>query len=321
MRTRPLAEVSARELGPLLEEECAHWGRELLWDYADVSQAVVSGLERGALVGFALQDGPRCLAYTYYMLDSGRSVVGSLYAAAAARGRGYEEVLLEALLADAQAQPQNERVECQTLFSTSRGAESGFLRRGFASCGRHYLVRPLALPVTVPPHTWRLRALRRDDLGTAARIIHDSHRGSLDAALNLTYGSISCCRGFVETLMLRAGCGRFDGQGSFMAEGPEGPVGVLLASHLSRGNGHVCQVSVTPSVQGRGLGSVLMASTLEAFRRQGLTSASLSVTVGNAHAYRLYTRLGFRLRKEFAAHAWVRPPAQLELPRPAASFA
>jgi ribosomal protein S18 acetylase RimI-like enzyme len=48
-------------------------------------------------------------------------------------------------------------------------------------------------------------------------------------------------------------------------------------------------------------------------RRQGLRTASLSVTVGNGRAYSLYTRLGFRLRKEFAAHAWVRPPARIEL--------
>ena len=38
------------------------------------------------------------------------------------------------------------------------------------------------------------------------------------------------------------------------------------------------------------------------------------MTVDNTRAYRLYERLGFRLRKEFAAHAWVRPPARIELP-------
>jgi hypothetical protein len=38
------------------------------------------------------------------------------------------------------------------------------------------------------------------------------------------------------------------------------------------------------------------------------------VTVGNRRAYGLYTHLGFRLRREFAAHAWVRPPARIELP-------
>ena len=57
-----------------------------------------------------------------------------------------------------------------------------------------------------------------------------------------------------------------------------------------------------------------MQAALAAFRRQGLATASLSVTVDNRRAYRLYERLGFRLRKEFGAHAWVRPPARIELP-------
>jgi len=48
--------------------------------------------------------------------------------------------------------------------------------------------------------------------------------------------------------------------------------------------------------------------------RQGLAVATLSVTVENAAAHRLYTRLGFRTRREFAAHAWARPPGRVDLP-------
>jgi ribosomal protein S18 acetylase RimI-like enzyme len=314
VRTRPLAELSARDLRPLLDEESEHWGQELLWDYTDVSSAVASGLERRALTGFVLQDGVRSVAYCYYMLDAGRAIVGSLFAAAGFRGQGLEEQLLEAVLAEAQAHPGNDRVECQTLFSTATEADARFSRAGFRSRVRHYLVRPLDAPVAVPEHNWRLRALRREDLAPAALVIHASHRGSLDAALNLTYATPGYCRGFVETLVLRAGCGRFDPDASFLAEGPAGPAGVILSSHLSQTNGHVCQVSVAPEAQGRGLGEVLMTSALAAFRREGLATSSLSVTYDNRRAYRLYERLGFRLRKEFAAHAWVRPPARIELP-------
>jgi len=314
MRTRPLAELSARDLRPLLAEETEHWGGELLWDYADVSAAVASGLERGALNGLVLQDGPRCLAYCYYMLDGGRAIVGSVFATEAARGRRYEEGLLREVLSEAQGHEGHERVECQTLFSTAPAADDLFARAGFQSRSRHYLVRSLAERIETAPHPWRLRPVRREDLATAAGIIHRSHQGSLDAALNLTYATPAFCRGFVETLMLRSGCGRFDPQASFLAEGPDGPMGVLLASHLSRTNGHICQVSVAPSGQGRGVGAALMAAALGAFRRQGLETASLSVTLDNHRAYRLYQRLAFRLRKRFAAHAWVRPPARIELP-------
>jgi ribosomal protein S18 acetylase RimI-like enzyme len=71
---------------------------------------------------------------------------------------------------------------------------------------------------------------------------------------------------------------------------------------------------VAPDAQRGGLGTALMTSALRAFRDQGLQTASLSVTVENHRAYDLYLRLGFGVRKEFAAHAWVRPPALLELP-------
>ena len=311
---RPLSEVSTRELKPLLEEESDHWAGELLWDYRDVSSAVASGVERRALTGFVLHDGVRAAAYCYSMIDAGRAIVGSVFAASGFRGQGLEERLVEAVIQDAQRHPQNERVECQTLFSTAPEADQRFTRAGFSSRARHYLVRPLDTPVDLPAQPWALRPLRREDLTAAAQIIHRSHVGSLDAALNLTYATPSFCRGFVETLVLRAGCGRFDPEASFIAESPSGNVGVLLASHLSRTNGHICQVSVAPDAQGQGVGRGLMAAALRSFRAQGLQTASLSVTLDNHPAYALYLSLGFHLRKEFAAHAWVRPPARIPLP-------
>jgi ribosomal protein S18 acetylase RimI-like enzyme len=312
--TRPLKDVAVRDLRTLLQEEVEYWGDELLWDYAEVSQAVAGGLERRTLIGRVVLEASRPVAYCYYMLDGGRAIVGALFASRDFRGRGFEEQLLEDVIADAQAAPGNERVECQTLFSTAPEADRRFLKAGFKSRRRHYLVRPLDRPIAVVTPPVALRPVRREDLWAVAEVIYRSHHGSLDAALNLTYATPAYCRGFVETLVLRAGCGRFDAEASFIADGPRGPIGVLLASHLSRHNGHICQVSVSPDAQGKGLGSALMMAALRAFRDQGLQTASLSVTVENHRAYDLYLRLGFGVRKEFAAHAWVRPPALLELP-------
>jgi ribosomal protein S18 acetylase RimI-like enzyme len=114
--------------------------------------------------------------------------------------------------------------------------------------------------------------------------------------------------------VLRSGCGRFAADASFLAEYGGRPVGVLLASRLSRSNGHICQVSVLPGAQTGGIGSQLMLASLGAFRSSGVGFATLSVTVDHQRAYTLYRRLGFQLHREFAAHAWVRPPARLELP-------
>lgn len=314
MRSLPLSSLDARQLRPLLAEEAAHWESELLWDYAEVSEAVSAGLERGTLGGRVMRDGELCAAYCYYVQEPSRAVVGALFAAEPYRTRGLEEALLDEVLAEALRDGGNARVECQTLFSTAPGAEACFSRAGFESRGRHYLVRDLAQPIPPPAQVGRLRAVRRDDLPLLAEIVHRSHRDSIDAALNLTYATPQQCRHFVETLMLRGGCGRFDPEASFVAEWAGRPAGVLLASRLSRLAGHVCQVSVVPDLQARGLGATLVAASLSAFRRQGLRRATLSVTRDNRRAYELYLRLGFEVRRVFGAHAWVRAPGRVELP-------
>jgi len=318
VRAKPLREASIRELRPLLDEEVALWDAELFWDFAEVRAAVAGGIERRSVPGRFVSDGARAAAYCYYMMDAGRAIIGSIFAGREHRGRGLEEDLVDAVIADARAERGSGRVECQTLFCTASGANARFGTAGFAQGARHYmrceLPAPLPAPDPVLPGAMRVKPLGREDLPAAAEIVYRSHVGTIDAALNLTYSTPATCRAFVETLVLRAGCGRFEPDASRLVEGPKGPAGVLLASRLARANGHVCQVSVVPEAQGQGLGAFLMTTALRAFREQGLASVTLSVTVANARAHRLYTRLGFRTRREFAAHAWLRPPARIELP-------
>jgi len=303
---------------PLLEEEAALWQGELGWDFSEVRAAVAGGIERGSLPGRVLTDGVRAAAYSYYLVDARRVIVGSIFASRAHRGRGLEEALVEEGIADARAERGSGRVECQTLFCSDAGVDGRFERSGFTGRERHYMRRDLGAPLPpadapLPPGVC-LRTIRRDELQAAAEIVYRSHAGSPDAALNLTYSTPSTCRAFVDTLVVRSGCGRFDPEASRLAEGPWGPVGVLIASRLSRTTAHVCQVSVAPEAQGRGLGAALVTAALRSFHEQGLDDATLSVTVGNDRAHRLYGLLGFRVQRAFAAHAWARPPLQIEVP-------
>ena len=57
-----------------------------------------------------------------------------------------------------------------------------------------------------------------------------------------------------------------------------------------------------------------MLVALRGFDRQGLATATLSVTADNEPAHRLYDLLGFEVKREFAAHAWLRPPGRVGLP-------
>ena len=177
------------------------------------------------------------------------------------------------MLAAAQARPGNDRVECQTLFSTARRADGASPAPASRAARRHYLVRPLSSPVRPLRSTaCKLRPVRREDLPAAAEIIHRSHQGSLDAALNLTYATPALCRSFVETLVLRAGCGRFDPEASFVAEGRDGPGGSAAGQPALATNGHICQVSVLPDRQGAACGRALLDAGPAAFRRQGLSA-------------------------------------------------
>jgi ribosomal protein S18 acetylase RimI-like enzyme len=314
-RTLPLRRLAGRDLRALLDEEASHWDSELFWDFREVGAAVAAGLDRGTLQGRYVEEGGVPAAYCYYVREAGRTVVGSVFAAGSARDRGHEARLVEDVLAEVIAAAEDERLECQTLFCTDRRADSCFSGAGFAGRARHYMVRDLSEPLpTASAPGIRLRPVRRDDLALAARVIHRSHEGTVDAALNLTYATEAHCRAFVDTLVLRAGCGAFDPEASLVAEADGRAAGVLLASVLSSRAGHVCQVSVEPRAQRRGVGAALMVEALRAFRREGLSHASLSVTVDNRHAYRLYERLDFRVRRPFAAHAWLRPPARIGLP-------
>jgi len=317
LTTAGLAEFRG-DFGALLAEECQHWLQELHWDFHEVSAAVTSGLARGSLSGRVSYVGRRPLAYCYYLEDEGRILLGSLFASAPERGRGLEEDLLGEVLAEVQGLGRPSRIECQTLFSTARDADRTFARQGFAGGARLYMQAELERPVRRAERRWtgpgRCRAVTRSDLTALAQLIHQSHVGSLDAALNLTYSSVSHCRQFIETLVVRAGCGPFDTEASCVVEVDGRAIGVLLASRLSQGNGHVCQVSVAAEWQGRGLGRLLVERSLRAFAAAGLERASLSVTLANRRALKLYEQLGFRTRRSFAAHAWLRPPARLELP-------
>lgn len=317
LRTRSLSEVSASRLRALLDEEARHWLTTLHWDYSEVAAAVLSGLQRGTVFGRAMDDGGDALAYGYSIADGSRVVIGGLFATARLRGQGLEEILLDGLVEDARRDPEVMRVEAQTLFCTGEAADARLVRAGFVSRPRHYVVRDLDAPLPIAPGgglgAGHMRTVRRDDLPAVAELIWRSHEGSLDARLNSTYATAASTRGFVDTIVLRNGCGRFDPDASRIAETGSGRIaGVLLASRLSIENGHVCQVSVAPDAQGQGLGRAMLLWSMDAFRKAGLSQTSLSVTVGNERARELYARLGFVPRRTFAAHAWARPPLRIE---------
>jgi ribosomal protein S18 acetylase RimI-like enzyme len=62
----------------------------------------------------------------------------------------------------------------------------------------------------------------------------------------------------------------------------------------NRHKGSVIGMYVTPEVTGQGVGRALLQALLAHARGAGIASLVLTVTEGNAHAWRLYTGAGFR---------------------------
>jgi len=106
--------------------------------------------------------------------------------------------------------------------------------------------------------------------------------------------------------VLLPGCGQFLPEASFLARPATGdrPIAMILTSTVAEGVGHTTQVCVMPGYQGSGIGRQLMEHSIQALKKRGYKSLSLTVTTVNKRAVELYEHLGFRLVKTFAAGVW-----------------
>jgi ribosomal-protein-alanine N-acetyltransferase len=72
----------------------------------------------------------------------------------------------------------------------------------------------------------------------------------------------------------------------------EGVIGYAVLWCISD-QGELANVAVVPHLQGRGLGSRLLAGALDIARERGITSVYLEVRASNERAAQLYRRFGF----------------------------
>jgi ribosomal protein S18 acetylase RimI-like enzyme len=82
--------------------------------------------------------------------------------------------------------------------------------------------------------------------------------------------------------------------GGFAAGALVGTAALVVSPKLKqRHKGHVVGVYIAPAWRRTGLGQGLIDRLIQEARGQGLAVLTLSVTIGNAGARRLYTRAGF----------------------------
>jgi ribosomal protein S18 acetylase RimI-like enzyme len=314
-----LRRIEADRLAPLLDEEIAAWRSELDWDFRLSADLVRRFVHMQALTGFALvtntAEGPRVDGYSYYVCEDGKGLIGDLYVTRKLRTPERENLLLGAVLNALWRTPGVRRVEAQLLMLSSpldtARHENFPLREWFRCYRRSFLYAPLGVAAG-------LRARAQDGVTIAAwservqeqtaRLIASAYQGHVDSQINDQYRSPAGARRFLMNIVQYPGCGTFFAPGSYAAVdiATRQLRGVSLASLVAQHCGHITQVCVGRSDQGTGLGYELMRQSLVAMSAHGCSLVSLTVTSANENAMRLYQRMGFTERRDFAAFVWDR---------------
>lgn len=307
-----LRDLQPEHLAPLLEEEVEAWRGGLDWDFRMSADLVKRFLQVRALNGFALLEGgvrsATVAGYCYYVAEEGKGLIGDFYLRPAARTVENENRLLEAVLDSMWKTPGMRRVEAQLLMLSSHLNRPMPFPRWCRMFPRRFLeaaVIPGALPpretagCTILPWTISLSE-------EAARLIAISYQGHVDSQINDQYRSPAGALRFLANIVKFPGCGLFFEPASFVARDRNSGAlcGISLASMVSTDVGHITQLCVAPSQQGRGVGYEMLRRSLDALAVNGCRSASLTVTAANPTAIRLYESLGFHNRRDFAAFVW-----------------
>ena len=304
----PLASADLAALEALFDEQCEEWRELLAWDYTGPSRLIRDVARAGGLSGFvALYDGLP-VGFTYYVFEESRCSMGEIFVSREWRGVGADRELAAAVLRKLDVTPRIRRVESQSLNVGNEEAERVFMANGFQRFDRCYMMirrqdyigTDLLLRQDTSP-AWAIRPWRDEDFTSAVRVIHRSYENSVDCLINNQYSSEEGCADLVSILTEHIWCGSFLRHVSRVAvDRATGKLaGVLMASRVSPGVGHISQISVHPNFQGQGIGRQMIESALTEFFDLGFTDVSLAVTSANAAALHLYESCGFRTVHSF----------------------
>ena len=304
-----LRRLTARDLEPLLEEECAAWLDELSWDFEKSADLVRRFVDMRALNGGALVENDEVAGYMYWVLEDDKGLIGDLYVRRSLRTTERENVLIEAALEPIMLTPQVARIESQLMMlSWQKGravpcAESAavfarnFMRIDLtrAPLGRGHVRRPMYVEKWHDHYS-----------DAAAQLIAAAYEGHIDSRINDQYRNAAGARRFLHNIVQFPGCGTFYRPASCAAFDPLAGVmcGVSLASLVAPDTGHITQICVSPSVRGTGIGHELLRQSLTTLREMGCRAATLTVTAANEDAVQLYERVGFQTIRQFPAYVW-----------------
>ncbi|MEO2019978.1 MAG: N-acetyltransferase [Fuerstiella sp.] len=156
------------------------------------------------------------------------------------------------------------------------------------------------LPDPVLPDGYRWLAWRPMLSERHAQVKWRSFRGELDGRVFTCLSQIDGCRRLITDIGRQP---KFCSEATWMAafqpepSWPADDCGTIQGICRAGGIGSIQNVGIVPEHRGNGLGKAIVLKSLEGFRKQGLTYASLEVTALNRVAVRLYQSLGFHITR------------------------
>jgi ribosomal protein S18 acetylase RimI-like enzyme len=297
----PLADADLTNLEKLFDEECVEWLELLRWDYTGASMLIRDVARQRQLSGFVATISGATVGFAYYLVEGRRCSIGDIYVSRNFRGNGIDRALASAVCDELDGMSRVRRIESQYVGIETSEADAVFQSRGFERLERNYMLVELEHLSSKTEYAGSdesevsIRAWQATDFSQAARVIHRSYRATHDSRINSQYRTEEGCAELLTILTDHLWCGDFLPQVSRVAlRRSETMIAALIASRVSKGVGHIGQISVHPAHQGRGIGRRLIASALSEFRRMGFKSTTLAVTSANTSALHLYESCGFR---------------------------
>ena len=304
-----LRSVDVETLAPTLAEQIAEWKNTLDWDFTPSANLVRRFVQMHVLTGYALvlRGDPRhTIGYSYYVCEDGKGLIGDLYLQKQHRNWENENVLFHASLDAMWQTPGVHRIESQLLMLSDAANRRLPYPNWFQSFPRLFLEAPsnLRLPARKLSSSISIFPWTEAWQEATGRLIAGAYQSHIDSQINDQYRSAIGARRFLTNIVQYPGCGSFFAPASFAASAAGALCGVCLASLVSADVGHITQVCVAPSYQGKGLGYELVRRSMEALGTHGCRAVSLTVTGANESALRLYRNMGFLQRRAFSAYVW-----------------
>jgi ribosomal protein S18 acetylase RimI-like enzyme len=303
LQITPLVEADVSQLESLFDEQCQEWLDLLGWDYSGASALIRQVVRDRDLTGFVATSGSQVIGFIYYVIENTRCSIGEIFITKDWRGLGADKRLAEAVMERAGKITRVRRLESQSLNIGNQAAHEFFETYGFSRFDRNYMTVQLRdwQPGTGNPRIHQapdffIRAWQDDDFNGSVKVIQNSYQDTFDSRINNQYCTEEGCADLLAVITQQIWCGEFLPHVSRLAVDQKSNkiLGILAASRIAQGRGHISQISVRQAYHGRGLGRQMIASALAEFSNFNFDSVSLAVTAANIKALGLYQSCGFR---------------------------